>query len=72
MSKDWYPIINYEKCTSCLSCHNFCTHKVFEVKEGKPFVKNPENCVEFCKGCQKGACNNNAITYHRDKGGKKK
>jgi NAD-dependent dihydropyrimidine dehydrogenase PreA subunit len=41
----------------------FCPHEVFEEKDGKPSVKNPENCVEFCRGCQKGACDNNAISY---------
>lgn len=63
MAKNWYPIINYDLCTGCLACTSFCTHDVFSVKDGKPFVANPENCVEFCRGCQKGACSFDAIHY---------
>jgi NAD-dependent dihydropyrimidine dehydrogenase PreA subunit len=67
MSKGWYPIIDCEKCIGCLSCIEFCSHGVFEEKDGKPFVSNPENCVEFCRGCQKGACSSSAISYAGDK-----
>jgi len=63
MSKTWYPIIDYEKCTSCLSCVKFCPHDVFAEKDGQPVVVHPENCVEFCRGCQKGACEYEAISY---------
>jgi len=66
MSKKWYPIIDYEKCTGCLSCVKFCPHDVFEEKDGKPFVARPENCVDFCRGCQKGACEFDAISYAGD------
>ena len=63
MTKTWYPIIDYEKCVGCLNCVNFCPHDVYTVKDGKPYVAHPENCVEFCRGCQKGACEHNAIRY---------
>lgn len=66
MAKNWYPIIDYEKCTGCLACANFCPHGVFEIDDGKPIVAHPENCVEFCRGCQKGACENEAIHYPGD------
>jgi len=72
MSKNWYPVIDYKKCVGCLACYKFCQNKVYIVKDGKPFVKNPLNCIESCRGCQKGACNNDAITYHGDKVGEKK
>jgi NAD-dependent dihydropyrimidine dehydrogenase PreA subunit len=67
MSKTWYPIIDYEKCIGCLSCIEFCPHGVFGERGRKPFVSNPENCVEFCRGCQKGACSSSAINYAGDK-----
>lgn len=67
MTKTWYPIINYKKCTGCLSCVRSCPNNVFKEEDGKPVVDNPENCVEFCRGCQKGACVNKAITYFGDK-----
>ena len=66
MAKNWYPIIDYNRCSGCLSCVNFCPHEVFEVKDGKPVVAHPENCVEFCRGCQKGACDYEAISYPGD------
>jgi NAD-dependent dihydropyrimidine dehydrogenase PreA subunit len=66
MAKNWYPIIDYERCTACLLCVNFCPHEVFDVSEdGEPVVANPENCVEFCQGCLKGACDEDAISYFR-------
>ncbi|HOL21657.1 MAG TPA: ferredoxin family protein [bacterium] len=67
MAKNWYPIIDYSKCTGCLSCVKFCPHDVYKVKDEKPVVAAPENCVEFCRGCQKGACQYDAITYYGDK-----
>lgn len=64
MAKNWYPIIDYEKCTGCLTCYNFCPHGVYSVGEdGKPKVANQDNCVEFCRGCQK-ICSADAIRYY--------
>jgi len=63
MTLDWYPIIDYKKCTNCLSCVNFCPHGVYTEKNEKPFVKNKENCVDMCKGCGK-ICPEKAITYN--------
>jgi len=66
MANNWYPIIDYSKCSRCLSCASFCPHGVFEIKDGKPVVSHPENCVEFCRGCQKGAGDFEAILYPLD------
>ncbi|MEA3314099.1 MAG: 4Fe-4S binding protein [Caldisericota bacterium] len=68
MAKNWYPIIDYGKCTGCLACVKSCPHGVLKEENGKPLVANPDACVEFCRGCQKGACENDAITYFGDKG----
>ncbi|WP_461864077.1 4Fe-4S dicluster domain-containing protein [Thermococcus sp.] len=67
MAKNWYPIIDHEKCTGCLTCANFCPHGVYDVPSnpGKPTVANPENCVEFCRGCQR-ICPTGAIRYSGD------
>jgi len=63
LAKNWYPIIDKEKCIQCYQCVNFCSHDVYEVgQDGYPNVKNPDNCVEFCRGCQK-ICPNEAIKY---------
>jgi len=66
MAKDWFPIIDYDKCTSCLSCVEFCPHDVFTVEDGSPKVINPQNCVDFCRGCQKGPCDFDAISFPPD------
>ncbi|MCD6386053.1 ferredoxin family protein [Candidatus Sumerlaeota bacterium] len=62
MSANWYPIIDEEKCTGCLSCVEFCPHGVLAEKDGTAVVVAPEKCVDFCRGCQK-VCEFNAITY---------
>lgn len=66
MTLNWYPVIDYEKCTSCLSCVEFCKNEVILEDDGKPKVINPENCIEFCKGCQK-ICDSEAIKFFGDK-----
>lgn len=66
MSKQWYPIIDYDACTGCLRCVDFCPHGVFSARGGKPFVADPGACVDFCKGCQKGACDFEAISFFGD------
>ena len=66
MAHNWYPTILYDKCTGCLSCVEFCPHEVLEERDGQPVVAHPENCVEFCRGCQKGACDSDAIVFPGD------
>jgi NAD-dependent dihydropyrimidine dehydrogenase PreA subunit len=66
VASNWYPIIDYEKCANCLACTQFCLHGTFEVLDGKPVVAHPENCVDLCRGCQKGVCGFDAIRYFGD------
>ena len=51
----WYPTIDYEKCTSCGKCVNYCTLGTYELQEDegkkKTVVSNPDNCVVLCSGC---------------------
>ncbi len=62
----WEPKINCDKCISCGSCVEFCNNYVFAFKEkdGKRLsvVKNPNNCVVFCRGCEE-ICPTGAITH---------
>jgi NAD-dependent dihydropyrimidine dehydrogenase PreA subunit len=68
MSKNWYPIINEEMCSICHTCVDFCPHEVFVIgKNDYPKVVNPDNCVEFCRGCAK-ICPSDTITYFGDIG----
>jgi NAD-dependent dihydropyrimidine dehydrogenase PreA subunit len=51
----WYPTIDYQKCASCGKCVEYCKLGAYalEDKDGKnrPVVKNPNNCVVLCTGC---------------------
>lgn len=38
------------KCIGCGACVNDCPMRVFEMREGKPFVKKPGNCFH-CQHC---------------------
>lgn len=62
---DWSPKIDYSKCNYCMECVEFCPHNVFEVNEDaeqKFVVKNPNNCVVFCRACGK-TCGLDAIDF---------
>jgi NAD-dependent dihydropyrimidine dehydrogenase PreA subunit len=62
----WAPKIDYEKCATCGKCVDYCRLGVyeFEKKEGakRSVVKNPNNCVVFCTGCEE-QCPASAITH---------
>jgi NAD-dependent dihydropyrimidine dehydrogenase PreA subunit len=58
----WYPVVDPEKCTGCLTCVEFCPHGVFEARDGKALVVEPDGCVEFCRACEK-LCDAEAICY---------
>ncbi|ALU15036.1 4Fe-4S binding domain-containing protein [Eubacterium limosum] len=62
---DWSPRIDYGKCNDCMDCMDFCPHQVFEKQVGSAHqlaVKNPDNCVVFCRACGK-TCGPGAITF---------
>ena len=64
-SIDWSPIIDFEKCNYCNDSVEFCPHNVFEVRENeeqKLVVKNPNNCVVFCRSCRK-VCAADALEF---------
>lgn len=62
---DWCPRIDPEKCNDCMDCAKFCPHEVFGVDENakpKLIVKNPHNCVVFCRTCSK-TCGPDALSF---------
>ena len=62
----WYPTIDYKKCVSCGKCVEYCKLETYEFKEKngekRPIVKNPNNCVVLCAGCD-SICPAGAITH---------
>lgn len=65
MATGWYPVIDAETCINDNQCADFCTHEVFAKSDEYPLVVNPDNCVEFCRGCAK-ICPVEAIGYFGD------
>lgn len=61
----WDPKIDYNKCTTCGKCIEFChmSDFKFEEKNGKKrTVVNPNSCVVFCRGCE-DICPSAAISH---------
>ncbi|MBZ4656533.1 MAG: 4Fe-4S ferredoxin iron-sulfur binding protein, partial [Thermoanaerobacter sp.] len=43
VAKNWYPIIDKDKCIQCYQCVNFCPHDVYTIgDDGYPDVVNPD------------------------------
>ena len=40
------PVIDYNKCTSCMICWKFCPDACIKIIEGKPYIE-----YDYCKGC---------------------
>ena len=48
----WFPIIDYDKCTSCKQCLSFCPFGVYsQSDDGKVIVTEPRNCKNNCPAC---------------------
>lgn len=47
----WYPVIDYERCSRCGQCHEFCVFGVYEKDDGAVQVKRPDNCKPGCPAC---------------------
>ncbi len=51
----WAPKIDYKKCVGCGKCVEYCTLGTFTLEqkedEKRAVVKNPNNCVVLCTGC---------------------
>ena len=71
----WHPTIDYEKCVSCGKCVEYCTLGPYEFEENKgkkmPVVKNPNNCVVLCNGCD-AICPAGAIQHPSKKATREK
>lgn len=66
MTKTWYPVIDYLRCTECGTCISKCPHDVYDTaKAPTPVVTRPGDCVDHCHGCG-NRCPEGAITYVGD------
>jgi NAD-dependent dihydropyrimidine dehydrogenase PreA subunit len=69
MSKLWYPVIDYVKCTECGTCIDFCSHGVYDkTKAPSPVVTQSDGCIQGCHGCG-NTCPVGAVEYVGDNTG---
>lgn len=62
-SGGWFPVIDYERCSNCGQCMDFCLFGVYERMEDKSIkVVKPENCKENCPACAR-ICPHIAIIF---------
>jgi DNA-directed RNA polymerase subunit D len=62
----YMPVINIapRKCSGCEKCVEVCPKDVLGLREGRPYVKDPEACTE-CNACI-DVCSEDAITISAD------
>ena len=59
----WYPVIDYERCTNCLECLEFCLFGVYDTdEEGLLVAANPDACKPGCPACSR-VCPSQAIMF---------
>lgn len=64
----WYPVIDYERCTSCGQCADFCLFGVYEKSASEVKVVNPQGCKYNCPACAR-ICPATAIIFPKYKNG---
>ncbi len=61
----WYPVIDFDRCTNCLECLNFCLFGVFASDETDSLViEEPDACRDGCPACSR-ICPAGAIMFPR-------
>lgn len=63
----WYPVIDYERCTNCMECIDFCLFGVYGVDQlDRILVEEQDNCKKGCPACSR-VCPENAIVFPQHK-----
>lgn len=63
----WYPVIDFDRCTNCMECVDFCLFGVYGVDHGENIlVEQPDNCRKGCPACSR-VCPENAIIFPQHK-----
>jgi NAD-dependent dihydropyrimidine dehydrogenase PreA subunit len=59
----WYPVVDFDRCTACLECLNFCLFGVFGLDEASaPTIEQPDACRNGCPACAR-ICPAGAIMF---------
>lgn len=64
----WYPVIDYDRCSACGQCSDFCLFGVYEKIDGAVKVINPKGCKNNCPACAR-ICPETAIIFPKYKQG---
>ena len=66
-SRRWYPVIDFDRCTNCMECVDFCLFGVYGVDGAETIlVEQPDNCRKGCPACSR-VCPENAIIFPQHK-----
>lgn len=59
----WYPVIDFDRCTNCMECVDFCLFGVYGLDDAETIlVEQPDNCRKGCPACSR-VCPENAIIF---------
>jgi Pyruvate/2-oxoacid:ferredoxin oxidoreductase delta subunit len=59
----WYPVIDYDRCQTCLECLNFCLFGVYGLDAAEAVrVEQPDACRPGCPACAR-VCPSRAILF---------
>ncbi|MBE7466158.1 MAG: ferredoxin family protein [Planctomycetes bacterium] len=63
LSARWYPVVDYDACTNCMECLDFCLFGVYGVDAGGTLrVTNQDECRSDCPACAR-VCPVGAIVF---------
>lgn len=63
----WYPVIDYDRCTNCMECIDFCLFGVYGVDTlDRILVESQDSCKKGCPACSR-VCPENAIVFPHHK-----
>ena len=63
VKRRWYPVIDFNRCTNCMECIDFCLFGVYGVDhQDTILVEQPDSCKKGCPACSR-VCPENAIIF---------
>jgi len=62
VAERWYPVIDYDRCTGCMQCMEFCLFGVFDQIRERLEAAHPELCKAGCPACSR-VCPSQAIIF---------